>query len=80
MDHVFPPQPRIPRCHTQPINPGAIDNTMNTPTNPTNPHIEPSAQAQPATVFITPIRPAIPTTGGTLEVLVRVQAPAQPDD
>ena len=53
---------------------------MNTPTNPTNPHIEPSAQAQPATVFITPIRPAIPTTGGTLEVLVRVQAPAQPDD
>ncbi len=31
------------------------------------------------TVFITPIRAAIPATGGTLEVLIRVQAPAQPE-
>ena len=54
---------------------------MNTTTTPTNPHNGPAPageQAQPATVFITPIRPAIPTTGGTLDVLVRVQAIAQP--
>ena len=54
---------------------------MTTTTTPTNPHNGPApagVQVQPATVFITPIRTAIPTTGGTLDVLVRVQAGAQP--
>lgn len=56
---------------------------MNTTTSSTNSHTDPSAapvHAQPATVFITPIRPAISASGGTLEVLVRVQASAQTAD
>ena len=31
-------------------------------------------------IVITPIRQGVPTTGGTLEVLVRVQAPPPPPD
>jgi Ca-activated chloride channel family protein len=39
--------------------------------------VTPPGAAAP-TLALTPIRTGIPTTGGTLEVLVRVQAPAQP--
>ena len=38
----------------------------------------PSANPQPQ-IVLTPIRMGIPTTGGALEVLVRVQAPSKPE-
>jgi Ca-activated chloride channel family protein len=37
------------------------------------------AMVQPA-VLLSPIKPGIPASGGTLEVMVRVQAPDQPID
>lgn len=51
---------------------------MPTPSAP-QPALPSSPQASPLpTLALTPIRPAVPASGGTLEVLVRVQAPPQP--
>ena len=43
------------------------------------PETKPRSALSPA-VILSPIRPAFPRAGGTMEVLVRIQAPAQPTD